>query len=71
MVLVTADVPADSTLEREVDIDIETFEQWFCTRIDSSTPKLANVERAIIKTFLAYKLGLANKTPTISTQSVQ
>jgi hypothetical protein len=55
MILVTADIPADSTLEQEVDHDIQAFERWFCERIDPSSTQLSGPERAIIKSFLWYK----------------
>jgi len=59
MILVTADIPADSTLEQEVDRDIKAFEQWFCERVDPSATQLSGPERAIIKSFLWYKSHLA------------
>ena len=55
MILVTADIPADSTLEQEVDADIEAFDRWFCSNVDQSSSQLSRPERAIIKSFLWYK----------------
>jgi hypothetical protein len=54
-IFVTADIPSDSTLEQEVDFDIEAFERWFCTKVDASATILSGPERAIIKTYLWHK----------------
>ncbi len=52
------DVPEGSRIEQEVDNDIKEFETYFCTNVDSSAAALTGPERAIIKTYLAYKLGI-------------
>lgn len=44
-------------IERDVDQDIDEFERWFYEHIDSSAP-LLQAERAIIKTYLGWKLGV-------------
>jgi hypothetical protein len=57
MVNVTASEPVGSPgLEAEVDEDITGFEVYFCQQVDPSAVRLTGPERAIIKTYLAYKL---------------
>jgi hypothetical protein len=55
---ITSEQPVGQALEKEVDEDIANFEQYFCTTVDTSVPALAGAERAIIKTYLAFKLGI-------------
>jgi hypothetical protein len=45
-------------VEQDVDEDIRQFNEWFQTL---GNDPLSRPERAIIKTYLAYKLGLVKK----------
>jgi hypothetical protein len=55
---VSASATSGLPLEQEVDADITEFETYFCTTVDTSAAKLTGPERAIIKTYLAHKLGI-------------
>lgn len=54
--IVLDEIPANTTVEAVVDEDIRVFDQEF-QRIGNSP--IVPSERAIIKTYLAWKLGLA------------
>lgn len=51
-------MPADATVEKVVDSDIEDFNRWF--QAQGNDPVI-HLEKAIIKTYLGWKLGLAKK----------
>ena len=53
MVHVEVKVEEGQTLEQAVDADIEKFDQFMIARVDDQP--LTKFERAIIKTFLAWK----------------
>ena len=46
------------TIEETVDADLESFNEFFRT---FNTDPISRPERAILKTYLAYKLGLMKK----------
>ena len=47
-----------TTVEQQVDLDIDAFDQWFQAL---GNDPLSRPERAIVKTYCAYKLGLGKK----------
>lgn len=49
-------MPADATPEKIVDADIAEFSEWF-QRLGNDPP--VQLEKAFLKTYLAWKLGLA------------
>jgi hypothetical protein len=51
-------MPADVTVEKVVDSDIEEFNRWFQTQ---GNDPVIPFEKAIIKTYIGWKLGLAKK----------
>jgi len=60
---VKADPPVNSELERQVDEDIAKFDDYQQRVLrnpsgEVQTTQLTQYERSIIKTYLAYKLGL-------------
>jgi hypothetical protein len=62
MISVTADLCREGELESQVDKDIEEFAAFFQKTLNNSG--LSRFERAIIKTYLAYKLKPATPKTT-------
>jgi len=56
---VTADVSEATTLEQLVDQDLAQFEEFFATKLGNGA--MTRPERAIIKTYLGYKLGVVGR----------
>ncbi len=50
-------------LERFVDEDIAEFEQWFCRNVDTNAVALLGPEKAILKTYLWYKIHSDEERP--------
>jgi hypothetical protein len=59
MIHVTSDVPREQ-LEKTVDAELDAFDAWF--RANIMDEPLVKSERSILKTYLGYKLGVANAT---------
>lgn len=53
------DAASGEQLEEVVDADIEGFGLWF--QQERGQPPLSNYEHAMVKTYLAYKLGLGRE----------
>ena len=60
MIKVTCESTDRKMIEPEVDQDIEQFDKWM--QGSGLGDPLSRPERAIIKTWLAYKLGIAGAT---------
>jgi len=55
MIQVQSTTPREK-LEEEVDVELASFDTWFQATLNNGP--LVNSERAIVKTYLAWKLGV-------------